>query len=391
MADRQTTFHTDRADLERLLGPAQEFGSDALCWTPVRLPDGASDRAVGAYDPGRHEALYYHSDGASGLRVLVAIHSTALGPSLGGTRWYPYDSACEALIDVLRLSAAMTAKAALTGLDVGGGKAAVIGDAAAKTPAQLAAYGRFLERLEGRYITTMDVGTTMADLDAIAERTSHVVGTSPERGGSGDTSDLTARTVLSGMHAALLAAFGDESLAGRRVVVVGVGQVGGKVARGAADQGASVALTDVRSEAAAALAHELGCELLDLEGAYAEACDVLSPNALGGVLSPASIPELRCHIVCGAANNQLLRDPADAGLLAARGILYAPDYVVNAGGLIQVAIEHSGGGAERARAIADRVGDTMLELLRAAKSERVSTAEAALRHVNERLASARAA
>ena len=207
----------------------------------------------------------------------------------------------------------------------------------------------------------MDVGTTMADLDAIAERTSHVVGTSPERGGSGDTSDLTARTVLSGMRAALLAAFGDESLAGRRVVVVGVGKVGGKVARGAADQGASVALTDVRSEAAAALAHELGCELLDLEGAYAEACDVLSPNALGGVLSPASIPELRCHIVCGAANNQLLRDPADAGLLAARGILYAPDYVVNSGGLIQVAIEHSGGGAERARAIADRVGDTMLE------------------------------
>ena len=391
MTDLETAPQNDRLELERLLGPAEERGSDTLHWTRARLPDAGAGPSVGAYDAERHEAVYYHYDPESGLRALIAIHSSVLGPALGGTRWYPYDRAGEALIDVLRLSAAMTAKAAVAGLEVGGGKAAVIGDAAAKTPAQLAAYARFIGRLEGRYITTTDVGTTMADLDAFAEQTRHVVGTSPGSGGSGDTSELTAQTVLTGMRAALLAAFGDGSLAGRRIVVVGTGKVGGKVARGAAAEGASVALTDARGEVAAALAAEIGGERSDLEGAYAQPCDLLSPNALGGVLSPASIPELRCRVVCGAANNQLLRDPADAALLAERGILYAPDYVVNAGGLIQVAVEHSGGGAERAREIAGRVGETTLELLRTAEREGISTAEAALRRVDERLASARAA
>ena len=391
MTDFENAPQNDRLELERLLGAAEQAGSGTLRWTRARLPDASGGQGLGAYDAERHEAVYHHCDPESGLRALIAIHSSVLGPALGGTRWYPYDSAGEALIDLLRLSAAMTAKAAVAGLEVGGGKAVVIGDAAAKTPAQLAAYARFIERLEGRYITTTDVGTTMADLDAFAERTRHVVGTSPGRGGSGDTSELTAQTVLHGMRAALLAAFGDGSLAGRRIVVVGTGKVGGKVARGAAARGASVALTDARGEIAAALADEIGGELIDLEGAYAQPCDVLSPNALGGVLSPAAIPQLRCRVVCGAANNQLLHDPADARLLAERGILYAPDYVVNAGGLIQVAVEHSGGGAERAREIAGRVGETTLELLRMAEREGISTAEAALRRVDERLASARAA
>ena len=221
----------DRAAIERLLGPPDVVEPEGPRWRNVRLHhagDSAASRS--AYDAGRHEEVLYHHDAASGLRAIIAVHSTALGPSLGGTRWYPYADAEAALRDALRLSTAMTAKAAVAGLDLGGGKATVIGDPAERTPAQLAAYARAIERLEGRYITTTDVGTTTADLDALSELTSYVTGASREHGGSGDTSELTAETVMLGMRAALRVAFGDEALAGRRVVVVGVGKVGGRVA-----------------------------------------------------------------------------------------------------------------------------------------------------------------
>jgi glutamate dehydrogenase/leucine dehydrogenase len=383
---------TDRARFERLLGPPHDAAPDELRWTNVRLSDGSGPPSnPGVYDPGCHEEVVYHHDAQSGLRAIIAVHSTVLGPSLGGTRWYPYATEEEALRDVLRLSAAMTAKAAAAGLDLGGGKAAVIGDPADRTPAQLAAYARMIERLGGRYITTTDVGTNAADLDALSELTSHVVGASADHGGSGDTSELTAATVMLGMRAALRVAFGDDSLAGRRVVVVGVGKVGARVARSAAESGANVAVADVWREGAEALATEIGAELLHVDGVYAEPCDVLSPNALGGVLSEDSIPELRCRIVCGAANNQLLRDPEDAALLAARGILYAPDYVVNSGGLVNVSVEREGYDAARAHALAARVLPITLEIFEEAERLQISTAEAALRRVEERLAAARAA
>ena len=381
---------TERARLERLLGPADASTPDELRWTNARLREVAT-AGGGAYDPSCHEQVVYHHDAASGLRAIVAVHSTVLGPSLGGARWYPYASEEDALRDVLRLSAAMTAKAAVAGLDLGGGKAAVIGDGAVKTPAQLAAYARLLDRIEGRYITTTDVGTTTADLDALCELTSHVAGASAAHGGSGDTSELTATTVMHGMRAALRVAFDDESLAGRRVVVVGVGKVGSRVARAAAAGGASLAIADVWREGAEALAAELGADLLEVDAAYREPCDVLSPNALGGVLSPDSIPSLRCRIVCGAANNQLLHDPEDAALLAARGILYAPDYVVNNGGLINVAVEREGCDAARAHALADGVYATTLEIFETAQRLQISTADAALQRVEGRLAAARAA
>ena len=382
-------LRADRATLEGLLGPAEASGDGALRWTDARLRGDPRDRAGAAYDPGRHEEVVYRRDPATGLRAIVAVHSTALGPSLGGTRWYPYADAGEALRDVLRLSSAMTAKAAAAGLDLGGGKAAVIGDPAGRTREQLAAYAALVERLEGRYVTTTDVGTTTADVDALMEWTSHVVGASPERGGSGDTSELTGATVMHGMRAALRAAFGDGSLAGRRVAVVGVGKVGVRVARAAAEDGASVAVADIRRDAAEALAAELGADLLEADEAYEAPCDVLSPNALGGVLNPDSIPRLRCRVVCGAANNQLLRDPEDAALLAGRGILYAPDYVVSAGGVINVAVERDGYDPERARAVAAGVHDAVLDILATAERLGVSTAEAALRRVEDRLAAAR--
>ena len=336
-----------------------------------------------------HEQVIFHQDADSGLRAIVAIHSTVLGPALGGTRWYPYASEGEALTDVLRLSAAMTQKSAVAGLDLGGGKAAVIGDPARKTQAQLRAYGRFIESLGGRYVTTTDVGTTTAELSVIAEQTRHVVGAAAERGGSGDTSVLTAVTIINGMRAAMQIAFGDDGFDGRRIVVVGVGKVGSRVARHAASQGAVVTIADVRVGAVRGLADEIGASVVPVADAMSTECDVFSPNALGGVLTPETIPSLRCRIVCGGANNQLGNDPEDAALIAARQIIYAPDYVVNAGGVINVAVERDGYDAERAQRLAAAVYQTTLSILETAQQHGISSAEAAARRVEERLSKAR--
>lgn len=337
-----------------------------------------------------HEQVIYHRH-PSGPRVIVAIHSTVLGPALGGTRWYPYPSEEAALTDALRLSAAMTAKAAVAGLDLGGGKAVVLGDPTQKTEAQLRAYGAFIESLGGRYITTTDVGTLTREMDIIREVTRFVARTSGTKGGSGDTSILTAVTVINGMRAAMRVAFGEESFRGRRVVVVGVGKVGSRVARYVAEHGADLLVADIRHDAAATLARELGARVIDVTGAYRAECDILSPNALGGVLTSETIPLLRCRVICGGANNQLGNDPADADLLAARGIVYAPDYVVNSGGVINVAMELEGYDPTRAHCVAERVYDTTREILESAQARGVSTAAAAAQRVAERLAAARAA
>lgn len=333
-----------------------------------------------------HETVVSHRDAASGLHAIIAIHSTVRGPALGGTRWHPYATEEDALTDVLRLSQAMTAKAAVADLPLGGGKAVVIGDPAAKTPEQLAAYARLLDSLGGRYITTTDVGTTTVEMDTLRGMTRYVVGVSPALGGGGDTSELTGITVVEGMRAALRVAFGEETLTDRRIVVVGVGKVGVRVARHAASGGARVTVADVREDAARALAAEIGADVMNVEEALFAECDVLSPNALGNVLNRDTIPRLRCRVVCGAANNQLGNDPADAALLAARGIVYAPDYVVNSGGLINASVEWEGYDLDRARAIASRVHDTTLAILESARNEGRSTAEAAQRVVQQRLA-----
>ncbi len=336
-------------------------------------------------EPFNHEQVIFHRDSATGLRAIVAIHSTALGPALGGLRWQPYASEDAALRDVMRLAIGMTMKSAVAGLDVGGGKAVVIGDPAAKTAEQLEAFGRFVESLGGRYITTTDVGTTTAEMDVVAKSTRHVVGTSADLGGSGDTSKLTAVTVMNGLRATLQVAYGDESLRGRRVVVVGVGKVGARLARQAAEAGALVRVADVRRDASEALAKAIGAKVLDPRTAYEEECDVLSPNALGEVLTPESIRSLRCRVICGAANNQLRDDPADAKLLEERGILYAPDYVVNCGGVISAAVQATGMPAARAAQLAAQVYDTTLAVLRLAEAQRITPADAAALFVRRRL------
>ena len=324
-----------------------------------------------------YEQVAHWRDDKVGLEAICAIHSTARGAAIGGTRWRPYADFDAALEDVLRLAEAMTLKSSVARLPFGGGKAVVIGDPAHKTEAQLRSYAEFVNRFEGRYLTTTDVGTTTSEVDQLAQWTTHIVGASSELGGSGDTSALTAVTVLSGIRATLEALDGDPSPAGRTVVVVGVGKVGAKVARSLAEDGAQVLVADIRAIAAAALAAEIGARTLSVDEAYVTPCDLLSPNALGGVFDTQSISALQCGAICGGANNQLARDPEDAALIAERGILYAPDYVVNSGGVISVAQDVAGWSADQALEHAEGVFETTREIFAMAERRRITTAEAA--------------
>ena len=338
----------------------------------------------------RFEQIAHWSDPEAGLEAICAIHSTVRGPAIGGTRWQPYSDFDAALSDVRRLAAAMTLKSSAARLPFGGGKAVVIGDPAAKSEAQLRSYAEFVNRFEGRYLTTTDVGTTTEEIDRLAQLTPHVVGTSPELGGSGDTSALTAVTVLSGIQATLEALDGDPSPAGKTIVVVGVGKVGSKVARSLAEDGADVLVADIRAIAAAVLAAEIGARTVSVDEAFVLPCDLLSPNALGGVFGSETIPALQCRALCGGANNQLVRDPEDAELIAARGILYAPDYVVNSGGVISVAQEVAGWSYDEAVEHAQGVYETTREIFEIAGRRKITTAEAARAYAVDQLAAVRA-
>jgi glutamate dehydrogenase/leucine dehydrogenase len=295
-----------------------------------------------------HEQVVFFADPAVGLRGIIAVHSTALGPSLGGIRFQRYPSEHDALVDVLRLSEAMSLKAAVAGLHQGGGKAVVLLDRPAepRSEAFLRALGRAIDQLGGRYIAAEDVNATQADMDGIALETRWVTGVDVARGGSGDPSPVTAVGVMHGMHAVCSTLFGDRSLTGRRVVVQGAGHVGAHLVDLLAAAGASVVCADVDVERAT----RLGVECVDVDHALDVPCDILSPCALGAVLTVESVPRLQCGAVCGAANNQLLDDAA-GDALAARRILYAPDFVVNAGGIINIAQEWAPGGYSLERAL----------------------------------------
>lgn len=334
---------------------------------------------------GGHEEVVFWRDRVTGLRAIVAIHNTTLGPALGGTRMYPYASEREALEDVLRLAQAMTLKNAAAGLDVGGGKAVIIGDPAQdKSEALLRAYGRFIESLGGRYVTTTDVGTTVPDLDIIRHETTHVAGCSPAMGGSGDTSILTGLTVYRGMQAAAEVAWGSKSLAGRTVLIQGAGKVGVQLMRHLRAEGATLLVADVDPTRARRAAEEFGAKVVPLGEVFDTPCDILSPNALGGVLNDETIPRLKCKIVCGGANNQLAEE-RHARALEERGILYAPDFIVNCGGVINVAEELMGYDPDRATARAERVYDTTLRVFARARESGVTPEEAAVQLAEERI------
>ena len=292
-----------------------------------------------------HEGVHFFSDPASGLRAVIAIHSTHLGPAAGGTRFWHYADANDAVTDALRLSRGMSFKNAMAGLPVGGGKGVILADQArTKTPEMLAAFGRAIESLGGRYVTAEDVGMGEADLVAIGKETRHVSGLPVGEGhAGGDPGPSTAMGVFLGVKAAIRRALGKDSAAGVHVAIQGVGSVGGGLARLLAGEGAKLTLADVDQARAAALAAELGGSVVDAAQILAVEADVVSPCALGAVLTAESIAALKAPVVAGGANNQLAT-PEDGGRLHARGILYAPDYVINAGGIINVTLEYLGQG-----------------------------------------------
>jgi valine dehydrogenase (NAD+) len=342
---------------------------------------GVFERASG------HEQVVFCHDQASRLRAIVAIYSTALGPALGGTRFYPYDSEADALADVLNLSKAMTYKNALAGLDHGGGKAVIIGDPAVdKSEALLRAYGRFVEGLAGRYITACDVGTYVEDMDIVARECSHVTGRSPADGGAGDSSVLTAFGVYQGMLAAARYRWDVDGLAGRRIGISGVGKVGRHLVELAVEDKAEIVITDVKPEAVDWVRdrHPDVEVVADNEAMIRTELDVYAPCTLGGVVDDDAAEVLRAAIVCGGANNQLTRDEV-AARLQARGIVYCPDYLVNAGGVIQVADELHGFSFERARAKATRIHDITLTVLGTAESEGITPLQAADRLAEQRM------
>jgi valine dehydrogenase (NAD+) len=335
-----------------------------------------------------HEQVVFCQDKLSGLRAIIAIYSTALGPALGGTRFYPYRSEDEALHDALELSRGMAYKNALAGLDLGGGKAVIWGDPERdKSEPLLRAYGRFVQSLGGRYYTACDVGTYVQDMDVIAKETRFVTGRSESHGGAGDSSVLTAYGVFQGMRAAAEAKWGRPTLAGRRVGIAGLGKVGKHLTKHLLDDGAQVVATDV-AERALAWARDTYPQVdlvADAQALVTADIDVYAPCALGGALNDDTVPVLRASIVAGAANNQL-DHPGVEKLLAERGILYTPDYVVNSGGVIQVADEIEGFNFARAQARAGRIYDTTKEILSLADADGVPPAVAADRLAERRMA-----
>jgi len=334
-----------------------------------------------------HEQVVFCFDQDSGLRAIIAIYSTALGPALGGTRFYPFADEAAALADVLDLSRAMAYKAACAGLDLGGGKAVIIGDPARdKTEALLRAYGRFVQSLGGRYYTACDVGTYVSDMDIIARECRFVTGRTPAYGGAGDSAVLTAYGVAQGMKAAAERVWGTPDLRGRRVGVSGVGKVGRLLVEHLLGEGACVVVADIDHAAIERLrARHPQVGVAASDELPSLALDVYAPCALGGAVTDQTVQELQAKIVCGAANNQLAHPGIDK-LLHDRGILYAPDYVVNAGGLIQVADEIDGYCEPRARERASRIFDTARLIFALADKQGIPPGQAADRYAERRMA-----
>ncbi|NLG09630.1 MAG: Glu/Leu/Phe/Val dehydrogenase [Deinococcales bacterium] len=331
-----------------------------------------------------HEQVTFFYDEKTGLKAIVAIHSTALGPALGGCRVWPYESEAAALNDVLRLSRAMTYKNSAMGLPLGGGKAVIIADSRAdKTPELFEAFGRAVERLGGRYITAEDVGTEPDDMVAVRRHTRHVAGL-PDT--SGDPSPATAFGVYNGIRAALKHAFGDDDLRGRRVAVQGLGAVGMHLCRYLHEDGAELIVTDIAQKRIDQAVSEMNARAVGSDEIYDVECDVFAPCALGAVVNDATLPRFKAKVIAGSANNQLA-EARHGDALKQRGILYAPDFIINGGGVINVADELQPGGYDRERAYAQvaKIGEKVARALRLADERGISTEAAAVTMAEERL------
>lgn len=332
-----------------------------------------------------HEEVLFGADQASGLRTIIAIHDSSLGPALGGTRFYPYADDDAALQDVLRLARGMTLKSAAAGLDFGGGKAVIIGDPATLWSEDLIrAYGREIDTLGGRYVTAEDVGTTVEDMVIISEETPYVSGLPFDLGGSGDPSPATARGVMAALRAIGERLWGTSDLEGRRVAVQGIGKVGMDLVRRLTEVGAETIVTDPNAAAVAFATEAYGSTAVALDDIYDVPCDVFSPCALGATLNEETIPRLHCAAIAGSANNQLAAD-WDMDAITDRGILYAPDFVVNAGGVINIAVEADGYAPDRAAEMVDRIYDNVTAVFETADDDGVNPYVAGLRFAEGRI------
>lgn len=346
------------------------------------------DSVFGGLAKLNHEQVVFCHDQATGLKAIIGIHNTVLGPALGGTRMWNYASEKEALTDVLRLSRGMTYKAAITGLNLGGGKAVIIGDASTmKTEAFLRRFGKFVESLNGKYITAEDVNMKTRDMEYIGMETSHVTGLPESMGGGGDPSPVTAYGTYLGMKATAKKVFGSDSLTGKKIGVQGVGQVGMYLVEHLTKENAEVYITDINQEKLKQVSSNYGAKVVGMDEIYDIDMDIYSPCALGATLNDNTIKRLKCQIVAGAANNQLEDEHRHGYMLIDKGITYAPDFLINAGGLINVYEEHLGAyNRDRAYNTAEKIYDTCLNILNVAEDKGISTQEAAIQLAEKRIA-----
>ena len=332
-----------------------------------------------------YEQLVICQDKTSGLKAIICIHDTTLGPALGGTRMWNYDSEEDAILDALRLAKGMTYKNAAAGLNLGGGKTVIIGDSRTQKSEELfRAFGRYVQSLNGRYITAEDVGTTVRDMDWIHMETEFVSGVSASYGASGDPSPMTARGVWRGMKAAAKEAYGSDSLNGKTIAIQGLGHVGYYLAKHLHEEGAKLIVTDIQDDVIKRVVDEMGATAVGREEIYGVEADIFAPCAMGAVINDETIPQFKFKVIAGAANN-VLKEERHGDKLHELGILYAPDYVINAGGVINVADELEGYNYERALSKVELVYDNVAKVLEIAKRDNIPTYKAADRMAEERI------
>ncbi|MGR7811834.1 Glu/Leu/Phe/Val family dehydrogenase [Lacinutrix undariae] len=345
------------------------------------------DPVFGQLSFDNHEQIVFCNDKDTGLKAIIGIHNTVLGPALGGTRMWNYNNEWEALNDVLRLSRGMTFKSAITGLNLGGGKAVIIGDAKTqKTPELMKKFGEFVHSLSGRYITAEDVGMATSDMDLVREVTPYVTGISESKGGAGNPSPITAYGVFMGMKAAAKFKFGSDVLEDKNVYVQGIGNVGEALVEHLVNEGANVTITDISEERLEEVKSKYGVNIYRGNDIYSETMDIYAPCALGATINDDTINKIKAQVIAGAANNQLADENIHGKLLQDRGIVYAPDFLINAGGIINVYAELENYGRPEIIRKTENIYNTTLEILEKAKASTITTNEAALQIAKERIA-----
>lgn len=326
-----------------------------------------------------HEQIVFCNDKDTGLKAIIGIHNTVLGPALGGTRMWQYNNEWEALNDVLRLSRGMSFKSAITGLNLGGGKAVIIGDAKTqKTPELMKRFGEFVHSLSGKYITAEDVGMETSDMDLVREVTPYVTGISEDKGGAGNPSPITAYGVFMGMKAAAKYKFGTDILEDKSVIVQGIGHVGESLVEHLTNEGAKVIISDINEARLSEVSSKYGATIYRGNDVYSEAVDIYAPCALGATINDKTINNIKAKVIAGAANNQLADENKHGQMLKDKGIVYAPDFLINAGGIINVYAELENYGKTEIMRKTENIYNTTLEILSNAESNGVTTHQAAL-------------